>query len=304
MKNNKVFIFLASIVMCAVAMFGYNKPEKIEAAQSLPRVIVSSYNVSEDGVTAGSTFDLTYTLKNTSATNEVSSVLVTCTSNSQTIYPVYTTSDQVYVEKIAPGEEIPVTVKFNSASEIDVATIDLAMNISYYDDIAGAGSNQTVLQIPVKQDSVLVVQSYSIPANAVTGTKARVNATLENTGIDELYNVKMTITGDGMADVVSDIGTMVANSKKQQEAYIEFTEEGTHNVTITYTYEDSKGQQYEVVTDPSTVEVKKSQTQTSDQNNNVVNNNVNSIEKWQIVVIAAIIVVGAFIIVIVKKQKR
>lgn len=304
MKNNKVFIFLASIVMCAVAMFGYNKPEKIEAAQSLPRVIVSSYNVSEDGVTAGSTFDLTYTLKNTSATNEVSSVLVTCTSNSQTIYPVYTTSDQVYVEKIAPGEEIPVTVKFNSASEIDVATIDLAMNISYYDDIAGAGSNQTVLQIPVKQDSVLVVQSYSIPANAVTGTKARVNATLENTGIDELYNVKMTITGDGMADVVSDIGTMVANSKKQQEAYIEFTEEGTHNVTITYTYEDSKGQQYEVVTDPSTVEVKKSQTQTSDQNNNVVNNNVNSIEKWQIAVIAAIIVVGAFIIVIVKKQKR
>lgn len=304
MKNNKVFIFLASIVMCTVAMFSYNKPEKIEAAQSLPRVIVSSYNVSSDGITAGSTFDLTYTLKNTSATNEVTSVLVTCTSNSETIYPVYTTSDQMYIEQMAPGEEIPVTVKFNSASEIDVASIDLTMNISYYDDLVGQGVNQTVLQIPVKQDSVLVIQSYSIPINAITGTKARVNATLENTGIDELYNVKMTITGDGMDNVVSDIGTMGANSKKQQEAYIEFNEAGTHNVTITYTYEDSKGQQFEVVTEPSAVEVTKSQLQSTEQNNNVVNNSANGIEMWQIVVIAAIIIVGVFIIVIVKKQKR
>lgn len=303
MKNNKVIIFLTSIIICAVAMFGYNAPEKIEAANTLPRVIVSSYAVSSDGIMPGSEFDLTYTLKNTSDTYSVTSVLVTCTSNSSTVYPVYTTSDQIYIEEIGPGQEVPVTVKYDSASDIDVATIDFIMNISYAEASSGAAANQTVIQIPVKQESVLVIQSYTIPPSALTGTKVRVNAILENTGLDVLNNVKMTITGDDMETITSDIGTMVANSKKQQEAYIEFTETGTKNVTISYSYEDSKGTAFEVATDTSTVEVSK--TQVNDNNTGTVINNSNvGFEMWEIFVIVAIIIVGAFIVVIVKKDKR
>lgn len=303
MKNNKVIIFLTSIIICAVAMFGYNAPEKIEAANTLPRVIVSSYAVSSDGIMPGSEFDLTYTLKNTSDTYSVTSVLVTCTSNSSTVYPVYTTSDQIYIEEIGPGQEVPVTVKYDSASDIDVATIDFIMNISYAEATSGAAANQTVIQIPVKQESVLVIQSYTIPPSALTGTKVRVNAILENTGLDVLNNVKMTITGDDMETITSDVGTMVANSKKQQEAYIEFTETGTKNVTISYSYEDSKGTAFEVATDTSTVEVSK--TQVNDNNTGTVINNSNGgFEMWEIFVIVAIIIVGAFIVVIVKKDKR
>lgn len=302
MKNNKVIIFLTSIIICAVAMFGYNTPAKIEAANTLPRVIVSSYTVSSDGIMPGSEFDLTYTLKNTSDTYSVSSVLVTCTSNSSTVYPVYTTSDQIYIEEIAPGQEIPVTVKYDSAADIDVATIDFVMNISYIDN-TGATANQTVIQIPVKQESVLVIQSYSVPANAITGTKARVNVVLENTGLDVLNNVKMTITGDDMETISLDVGTMIANSKKQQEAYIEFTEAGAKNVTISYSYEDSKGTQFEVATDTSTVEVTKAQV--NDQNQGtIINNGQSAFEMWEILVIVAIIIVGVFIIMIVRKDKR
>ena len=189
MKKKISALLLSVLVLCLTLI---NAGLQVQAENVKTRIMITSYSVSDD-VGPGDDFDLTFTVKNTSPVNNAYSILLTMSSSAETIYPVYGQSDQVYIEALAPNQEQEVTVHLEAAASLEAFSVDYIIGMSYFDDVEGTTSNQSTIQIPIGQESALVVQNYSVSDTATVGAKSRISVNYQNLGLDELNDVVMHV---------------------------------------------------------------------------------------------------------------
>lgn len=139
------------------------------------RVIVTKFEIEGGGIVAGATSDIVYTIKNTSATNPVHSVLVAWWSDS--VAPLdFVETNQAYVPLIEPLEEVQVTFTVR-ARPVDLSSSDsIASSLAIHYSAYGQSdrTNNVMVRLPVYQDpsdttELEVEESWQWPAPRSSG---------------------------------------------------------------------------------------------------------------------------------------
>lgn len=301
MKNRWIAAATACLMLCLLFV---NGRIPVEAANK-NRVVIQSYSVSNDDVAPGDKFDLTVRIKNTSATQAAESVLLTFDSSSEGIYPVYGESNQQYIDRLEPNQEMDVVMHLQAASTLEAYNVDYHVNIAY-----GEGNrdlqNEAVIQIPIGQESSLMVLSYSVADNTTVGAKTRISVNYKNVGLEELNDVVMHVNVDGMTEQKSEIGNIAAGEENNKETYFSFAKPGEQEVTIFLTYKDTTGTQCYTQNISAKVEVTESDSLGGDSTLLLGTDESSGLhlQAWQVLVILAIIVVSGIIIVLIRKDRE
>lgn len=155
-----------AVAMVAMAPLGAGQPGPAygpEAAVSVPapstdgkpRVIVESCAVEGGGLVSGSVCELRVTLRNMSASRQVSSVLVSGRWPSSSPPPVdFEQTNQAFVNSIGPAQtrEVVFSLKTQSVSLVALDTVTLYLDISYSFEDTMDNTNAVSLQIPVRAE--------------------------------------------------------------------------------------------------------------------------------------------------------
>lgn len=270
-KEMRVRIPLIMLLVVAGLMTVLMFPNKVNAADNTkPRVVISKYEIENGGVNSGEPAKVKITLKNMSTSHAVNSVLLTCVNSSNYFSAEYGTSNQGYIDSLAPSEEKQVQISLTAKEGIDIGSLMGNINISYIDDAGQAYSSDSQIVIPVKGNELQLSKVY-VPDSVVVDEKSKVNITCQNFTNKEIYNVTVKVKGDNSKETSASIGKLLIGSRQSQEMYIAFDTIGSHQVTVQLSYKDANGTSYQMTPHEYQVNVVKA---------NVVNaNNQNSNSK-------------------------
>jgi len=162
LQSASVAAAIAAMVMLlfpiTVLATGNDEPADAKPAAPASRVVISDYYIVGDGLVSGTQSTLVIVMKNTSETDNVSSVLVT--GWIETGAPVeFVGANQAYVPHILPGREATVEFEY-STKNVDLSSIDgisAGFTILYSDESSGTErTNNVSLRLPVSSgdDSV------------------------------------------------------------------------------------------------------------------------------------------------------
>jgi hypothetical protein len=271
------------------------------------RVILSSYEIVGDVASPGKQVTLNMTFSNKNPYKDVYSILISFSSDKNSIYPVYGQSNQVYIEKIKAKSEETVSVDFLLSQTIDKDLIPLQLDISYVDKTDEAGSNVAGILLPITHVNKLQVRSVSVTDNNTLGARTIVGIKYENIGLTDLQNIELMIEGDILENQESiNLGKLAAGKSQYSETSINFQKEGEQTVRITMKYEDQDGTAYACPEQEYTVNVKSGVTNKTQDMNYEFNNSALDTSLSNIFLIAGcgMLILILFVIILVKGKKR
>ena len=224
-----------------------------EGSTLTPQVIIESYSYGEEpSVVGGSTFTLTMTLRNTSATTAIENVkMVVSSAADETTGGVFTpanSSNSFYIDRVAPGgtftESIDLTVKADASPKsygVDIALDFQAKEGSNYQDLK---STETIT-IPVTQPDRFEVEDVQISDYNYVGESIYCSVSYVNMGKNPIYNLTISVEGTGFstAEPSAYIGNVEAGSGDYYEPSLTADMAGPVEGKIILTYEDAAGNQ-------------------------------------------------------------
>lgn len=302
MKN--IMKRIVCVMLILTAILGI-QPSLVFADVNKAYITVSSYKITEGAVIPGQEITLSIVLKNTSRNKNIGNTMVTMQVADGNVFPVYETSNQIYINELNAGEEKEVAIKLKVASKIESESIPIVFHIVYADEKKEDNINETTLYLPVSTSGSLSVQNISVVDQATIGTKARISATYENTGEDEISNITLHVTGSNFASAKEfKFDNLGGGEKNYAEAYIDFNSVGTQKINVSFTYEDLEGITHE--TEIVSYDVQVSGTGSGGITETGVNPIADTTVHWMVYVIlgSAIIILVIIIIVLSRKSKR
>lgn len=224
-----------------------------EGSTLTPQVIIENYSYGEEtSVVGGSTFTLTMTLRNTSATTAIENVkMVVSSAADETTGGVFTpanSSNSFYIDRVAPGgtftESIDLTVKADASPKsygVDIALDFQAKEGSNYQDLK---STETIT-IPVTQPDRFEVEDVQISDYNYVGDSIYCSVSYVNMGKNPIYNLTISVEGTGFttAEPSAYIGNVEAGSGDYYEPSLTADVAGPVEGKIILTYEDAAGNQ-------------------------------------------------------------
>ena len=224
-----------------------------EGSTLTPQVIIESYSYGEEpSVVGGSTFTLTMTLRNTSATTAIENVkMVVSSAADETTGGVFTpanSSNSFYIDRVAPGgtftESIDLTVKADASPKsygVDIALDFQAKEGSNYQDLK---STETIT-IPVTQPDRFEVEDVQISDYNYVGDSIYCSVSYVNMGKNPIFNLTISVEGTGFstAEPSAYIGNVEAGSGDYYEPSLTADMAGPVEGKIILTYEDAAGNQ-------------------------------------------------------------
>lgn len=268
-----------------------------------PRVIVEEYQISDEEIIPGQQFDLTLKIRNTSQFYDVYSVVVTLTDKTGTIYPVYSQSNQLYVDCVYARNYTEVTIPMTASESITESVIPIDVTITYNDNyfIEKQSNSSITLYLPVKTAGSLNVVSCSVPETASIGTKARISVVFENTGLKSLNNIQLHVSAQDGTDMVTELYSMMGGSTNSSDVYLECLQQGDIPVKIYFTYQDDTGENFETDEQSYTVRVVEDVQDADSREVVVVGSRVDYVT---FILLAAIIAVAFVILVTLRKRRK
>ncbi len=296
-KIVKAFLMLC-IIIVAIGM----KPVTVSATgEENPRVIIESYSISEDEVKPGQEFELTLTLRNTSQFYDVYNVVITMKDTSKSIYPVYGSTNQAFVNRIYARKNTEITIPLKAMDDISVDVIPLQFNISYNDNyFIEKQDNDIDISLPVRLAGDLNVIASTVPKSVSEGTKARISLTYENTGSEGLYNIILKTSANGKV-TETNLYSIGGGEKSTTEVYLDCQQIGNVPFSYYFVYEDEKGVMYRTEVFKDNFQVVESGMKVNQGDIVTVDKGVNGMT---FVILAAIVTVAIVILIVIKKRRR
>lgn len=219
---------------------------------SKPRIIVTGFTTDPGEVYAGSTFNLTVTVKNTSKEQAVSNVLfnleATVEGNDTTLgYDAFlpvSGSSAVYVDRIAAGATYDMTVEMEAKADLAQKPYVMKVNMVYEDDKHNEYTDSANVSVPIKQELKYDMGTIDVtPEDVCVGEESNIVFDIYNTGKTTIYNVKITYEDESLESGVTYIGNIqpgaTANVDSTVTAIAPNADRGYVNCIINY--EDEKG---------------------------------------------------------------
>ena len=302
MKNFKKVLLAVAIIVATLAISQGNIAKADEVKD--PKLVLESYEVVSDDLTAGNQGVIRLTIKNESKDKDALNVLLSYISEDNKIYPVYGKSNQVYVGNIAAGKKVTVDVEVSVSDTLDTNTVLTTFELAGTDGTINF-YNQFFVAIPVVEKLSLKVNNVSLAQNSVLGAKSLVSVGYSNDGLEDIYNAVLHIEGNiDVAQRVVGIGDIAAGENKYLDYYVIFQQSGNQQLKIYFTYEDKNGNAYSSDVTENTVKVvETTQTETDNSDDNKTTNNSSS-KAWMVfLVIGVLLLVGVGVSVIVKSKR-
>lgn len=235
---------VAGIAVFLIWITGFTQASAL-AASVKPRVLLDSYTISEGGAVPEQEFVLTLVLRNTSFLTNVESLVLTFSSENNYARLPYGVGDQIYVDNIPAGQTAEVAITLRAGQRISGASFVLRVNAVFADHESSSNSNSFSIHVPIIDGNRLTIQNIFYPQTISAGDEVELQATFRNTGSSTLYNILMTITGDGVASTQQfPIESLAAGSTGNAEATLVFHEEGTQSQQVSFSYQDASGNSY------------------------------------------------------------
>ncbi len=216
--------------------------EDAGGSNSLPRVIIDSYTINPENVEAGSRFQFTFTLKNTSKTLAVSNFKITISSSDGVFTPV-AGSNTFYTESIAPGGLETYTIELSAKGQAEQKSYPIYVGMDYEYGSGGRYSGNEEINVYVSQPVRLEFTNVSYPTFAMQGEQIYVSFQYYNKGKTPLNNLTILAEGDIMLmDGEMFMGNFPAGSGDYFEAYVIPMGIGTVTGSIVFAFEDAAGE--------------------------------------------------------------
>lgn len=226
--------------------------EEDQDKKSKPRIIVTGYTTEPGTVYAGSIFDLTVKVQNTSRETAVQNVLfnleATVEGNDSTAtYAAFlptSGSSSVYAESIAPGQTYEMTIEMEVKSDLAQKPYVLTVNMQYEDEDCVEYSDAAKVSIPIKQEAKIDSGSADImPESIAVGEQSNIMFSVFNTGKTTLYNVKVSYESDTVDSGITYLGNIAPGATGNVDSMVTgiAPDLGEGIVTAVVTYEDEAG---------------------------------------------------------------
>lgn len=217
-----------------------------------PRIVVTGFTTDPETVYAGSVFNLTVSVKNTSAETTVKNVLfnmeATVEGNDKTAtYAAFlptSGSSAVYTDSIAPGETYQMSIEMEAKSDLAQKPYVLTVNMKYDTDEQINLTDTANVSVPIKQEAKMDTSSADImPESIAVGEQSNIMFSVFNTGKTTLYNVKVTYESDSIDSGITYLGNLEPGATGNVDSMVTgiAPDDGTGVVKAVVTYEDESG---------------------------------------------------------------
>ena len=226
--------------------------ENDDKPKSKPRIIVTGYTTDPEEVYAGTVFNLTVKVQNTSKETAVQNVLfdleATVEGNDSTAtYAAFlptSGSSSVYAESIAAGQTYEMTIEMEAKSDLAQKPYVLTVNMQYEDEECTEYADSANVSIPIKQEAKIDTGTVEImPESIAVGEQSNVMFSVFNTGKTTLYNVKVSYESPSVDSGITYLGNIAPGATGNVDSMVTgiAPDAGDGTVTAVITYEDEAG---------------------------------------------------------------
>ena len=228
---------------------GEKKEEKKEEDKSpKPKMIVSSYGLSPNNITAGQEFTFSFYLKNTSKEKAIRNIKITV-SSFEGCFIITKGSNTFYVEGMNANEQIYKQIDLKPKQDLQSNSYAVYIDAEYEDYDGTEYTAKETIHVPVTEYSKLVINNINCE-DAYVGTSTNLSFEYVNMGKATLSNLVATVNGDVIpAQESSYIGNIQAGNSDYYDIEVTPSQEGTNNGTLILTFEDSSGKKISVSKD-------------------------------------------------------
>lgn len=217
-----------------------------------PRIIVTGYRTAPEEVYAGSTFNLTVSVKNTSKETAVENVLFNMEAtvegkDADATYAAFlptSGSSAVYKERIAPGETYDMSIEMEAKADLSQKPYVLTVNMKYDTEEQVNLSDVAHVSIPIKQEAKLDTGTAEVmPESIAVGEQSNVMFSIFNTGKTTLFNVKVNYESDTVDSGITYLGNIAPGNTGNVDSMLTgiAPDMGEGIVKAVITYEDEAG---------------------------------------------------------------
>ena len=218
-----------------------------DTTTSVPKLIIESYKLSSDKIYAGETFDLEFTIKNTSDSTNLQNVQIHIkdAGETATIVPASGGSNTLYISKIGKGQSSSQKVSLQTAPDATAKAYTLNVDFSYESASTNAAhtANETIA-VPILQKIRLKCDEptvYDEVSYLNSGTSMSIK--MYNMGRSSIYNCIVDVEGNGLKLEESYFGgTLSAGSTLAADISVIPSEAGDIQGTVVISYEDVYGE--------------------------------------------------------------
>ena len=238
-------IWLCAISVMAILCGMFSISAKVEAAT--PRLMVSDYEIAGGSVVGGKEFDLKLTLKNTAAKTTIKNIKVTVATENGEFLPV-DGAGTAYVESMAGDAEEVLSFKLKAVKGLEEKSYKVSVKTEYESSNGMEYTVEEFIFLPVIMEQRMTVTDLFVEGGDLhIGDSVEVTAKINNLGEGALYNVIVTLEGDGVDKMSSFVGK-VEPGKSGNVDILTLASEVTYVTSKTYlyiTYEDIDGNKHE-----------------------------------------------------------
>ena len=247
-----VAIMLVTTFMTAGVKAYAIEPEPLDNAT----LVITSYSIdSEEYVTPGEVFTLNITVKNTSYTQRVGNAYVTFSQPDNLIYAEYGKTAVGYLGYFKETEEKHTSLRLVASEAINATEVLAYLTLTFADAYNTHNEAANLVQIPVSDSGIIVVDNYDATTEATTGSGNRIGVTYHNSGKTSIGDIVLHMSGSTIVPQYHELGSLTSNAVETADVYLIFTVEGSQSVDFYFTYVDSDGISHQTATQTFTFNV-------------------------------------------------
>ena len=238
---------------------------------SVPKLIIEEYSFEPEIIEAGKPFNMRLKLYNTSSNKAVKNIKIFLTSDVQesvsqnsenqeqtgtaassaSVFTPVDSSNTFYIASIAPGSKVEKEIKLTTVPDTAAKTYTVIANFEYEDAKAAKYTANEQIGVPVVQRAKLDVGEIIPEGEFSIGMETPLSVDFFNTGKATLYNVMVKITGDGLKFDTPTYykGNFQPGASDNFSCNITPEFKGKKRFTLTFSFEDSTGQNQSVIRD-------------------------------------------------------
>lgn len=222
--------------------------------KSIPKIIISKYNLEPLIVQAGQEFDIDLEFQNTHSTKTVSnvtvslSVIATETEKGNVFTPV-DSSNIFYIERIAPKGTTDQHIRMYTVPDAKAKNYIITATFKYEDDEGNNLESTAEFGVNVKQVSKLELGDIFFPTQMNVGEQQYLSFSLQNTGKMTLYNLKVKVIGEGIDNSSSEqiFGNFASGNVEYYDASFVPTTPGPTTLSVVVSYDNDMGERIEKI---------------------------------------------------------
>ncbi|MEA4871168.1 MAG: hypothetical protein VB062_11150 [Christensenella sp.] len=215
--------------------------------KSKPKVIIESYEFSEDTIYAGDTVKLDLIIANTSSREAITNLQLDYANEAGAVLPAPGSSSSVYLGTIDKNGVRALTLELQIVPGAEAKSQVLALTLSYEGTKNRADFEEKAsISVPVLQKARVRINDPVIYDDPWVGSSVSAGVTLYNLGKSTLYNCMVDVVGEGLTLEESYFGGNVAPGATMR-ADLNITPEvsGELEAKVRVTYEDINGNETE-----------------------------------------------------------